>query len=220
MADMDLPAATTRPSTEASSPIDALRERGAQRIDPVRFHLTESLLRRSRAYAGPARRVLDAKVAILLQALSDQVSRAESTPVEALTTAEFAPLGCGALAGLVGHIAQQKPRALSALEATALKGVAAGRDSPVDPKTLQFFRRTWSRLSSDQRLAQSRSSLPDNAGPLNSHHLVHRSLNVMRELSPEYFDLFISHVDALLWLERANEQAVKGSKKAAAVKRG
>lgn len=89
-------------------------------------------------------------------------------------------------------------------------GALPGREVPSDdPSMLQYFRRTWTRLSADQRLAQSQSSLPENAGPLNSQHLVHRSLAQMRELSPAYFDRFIAHVDALLWIERAQEQAAK-----------
>ena len=83
---------------------------------------------------------------------------------------------------------------------------------------MQFFKRTWSRLSVDQRLAQSRASLPDNAGPLNSHHLVHRSLTLMRELSPDYLERFVGYVDALQWLEQANEAAAQEPRPAAAKK--
>jgi hypothetical protein len=83
---------------------------------------------------------------------------------------------------------------------------AADRPAP-EARTLQFFKRTWSRLSADQRLAQSRACLPDNAGPLNSQHLVHRSLVLMRELSPEYLEHFVGYIDALQWLEQSNEVA-------------
>jgi Protein of unknown function (DUF2894) len=31
-----------------------------------------------------------------------------------------------------------------------------------------------------------------------------RSLTLMRELSPDYLSRFMSHIDALLWLEQAN----------------
>ena len=92
---------------------------------------------------------------------------------------------------------------------------------------MQFFKRTWSRLSADQRLAQARATLPDNAGPLNSHHLVHRSLTLMRELSPEYLERFVGYIDALQWLEQANEAAqdsasaarAAGAKKSMAARR-
>jgi hypothetical protein len=51
------------------------------------------------------------------------------------------------------------------------------------------------------------ASLPENAGPLNSQHLVHRSLLLMRELSPEYLERFVGYIDALQWLEQSNEAA-------------
>jgi hypothetical protein len=225
----------TETDASAEAMLHALRERGAQRVDPLRFRLLESLLRRATGQQGPARQWLDGKAATLLQALNDAVSQAEEAP-STITEAMQGELG-----KLLAHIAQLKPEAAHAISAIpeAPGPISPSKkvqppakkapDAAVDPKTLQFFRRTWSRLSSDQRLAQSRSSLPENAGPLNSQHMVHRSLNVMRELSPEYFDLFISHVDALLWLERANEQAArevglspraKGGKKAPGGKRG
>ena len=48
------------------------------------------------------------------------------------------------------------------------------------------------------------AKVPENAGPLNSQHLVHRSLTLMRDLSPEYLNRFMSYVDALSWLDQAN----------------
>jgi hypothetical protein len=108
----------------------------------------------------------------------------------------------GPLGDLVAYAAALKPQPV----------LGAAPDRPVavpapEPRTLQFFRRTWSRLSADQRLAQSRASLPDNAGPLNSQHLVHRALVLMRELSPEYLEHFVGYIDALQWLEQAGEAA-------------
>ncbi len=41
--------------------------------------------------------------------------------------------------------------------------------------------------------------VPANAGPLNSSSLVHRSLALMREVSPGYLRHFLSYVDALAW---------------------
>lgn len=223
---------------DLTATLDALRERGAQGIDPVRWRVIESLQQRAAVHQGTTRQVLDGKLATLLQAMGNAVAQAEAKAGDAIEPVAQSPLPQGALAALLEHIAQQKPGGAKTIEAilpiAASSSSKAGssatkHDSPVDAKTLQFFRRTWSRLSADQRLAQSRSSLPENAGPLNSQHLMHRSLNVMRELSPEYFDLFISHVDTLLWLERASEQAArevglppraKGGRKAAGGKRG
>ena len=57
--------------------------------------------------------------------------------------------------------------------------------------------------------AQSRAALPENAGPLNSQHLVHRALVLMRELSPEYLEHFVGYIDALQWMAQVNEAATQ-----------
>ena len=167
--------------------------------DPVRERLVEALARRADAHTGAARRVLDDKLAALRERLA--------------ASREVAPVGQtghaarGPLADLVDHAARLKPAPVlggGTAPRAALPGKPAAISGP-EPRTLQFFKRTWSRLSADQRLAQSRATLPDNAGPLNSHHLVHRSLMLMRELSPEYLEHFVAYVDALQWLEQSNE---------------
>ena len=129
----------------------------------------------------------------------------------------------GLLAELVAHVARQKPLPVLGTLVPA-RPDAADRPAP-EARTLQFFKRTWSRLSADQRLAQSRACLPDNAGPLNSQHLVHRSLVLMRELSPEYLEHFVGYIDALQWLEQSNEAAAAGlpagaPRRSAALRRG
>jgi len=42
------------------------------------------------------------------------------------------------------------------------------------------------------------------AGPLNSSHVVNRTLQAMRDVSPQYLDAFMQHIDTLLWLEQAS----------------
>ncbi|MCY1378726.1 hypothetical protein D9M69_663850 [compost metagenome] len=74
-------------------------------------------------------------------------------------------------------------------------------------KTLSYFRSTWSKLAADQRVTQSLAKVPKNAGPLNTHHLVQRALTLMRDLSPQYLQRFMAHVDALLWIEQVNAAA-------------
>ena len=178
---------------------DALRERGVDRRDPVRFRLAETLARRASAHAGAARCVIDDKLA----ALMDMLSRPnDSTP---------APAPSGPPRGLLADLVAQASRLKSGpllVPASGLRDAAADpahAGPATDPKTLHFFKRTWSRLSAEQRLAQSRASLPENAGPLNSQHLVHRSLTLMHELSPEYLERFVAYVDALQRLELSND---------------
>jgi len=183
----------------------------AQARDPVRLRLAEALARRAAAHAGEARRVIDERVAAIVQSWS---ARPEGgTPARPAAPAA----GRGALAALLAHVAQHRGAAPGAAPVARTVAAAPALGPPpsavtgaaADARTVQFFKRTWSRLSADQRLAQSRASLPDNAGPLNSQHLVHRSLVLMRELSPEYLEHFVGYIDALQWLEQANEAATQ-----------
>ena len=204
----DEPTLSAPPPADAAL-FDALRERGVDGRDPVRLRLAEALARRASAYAGAARRVLDAKLA----ALVDKLSRPDDS------RAEPAPSGPrqGGLADLVAQASRLKSGPVLA-PSTGPRDAAADTahaGPATDPKTLQFFKRTWSRLSAEQRLAQSRASLPENAGPLNSQHLVHRSLTLMHDLSPEYLERFVGYIDALQWLEQANEAAAQEAAQAA-----
>lgn len=76
--------------------------------------------------------------------------------------------------------------------------------APPDLKTLRQFRSTWTSLSVDRQLSRSKEQVPDNPGPLNSHLLVLRSLKLMQQVSPAYLRRFMSHVEALLWLDQAS----------------
>ncbi|MCK9686955.1 DUF2894 domain-containing protein [Scleromatobacter humisilvae] len=173
----------------------------------VRARLAQALARRADAHAGEARRMLDQRVAALAAtALASQDERAAQEPSRR-----------GALAELVAHAARQK--AAPVLDsATRPRESSPEKAAATDTRTLQFFQRTWSRLSAGQRLAQARATLPENAGPLNSHHLVHRSLTLMHALSPEYLERFVGYIDALQWLEQANEAEAQELRPAAAKK--
>lgn len=106
------------------------------------------------------------------------------------------------LAGPAAAHADPQPPAVGAVTVLA-PATPAGTPPPGSLKSVRHFRRTWKRLNAEQRLAQSRAALPLNAGPLNSHHLVHRALQQLRDLSPAYFERFVAQVDGLLWLEQA-----------------
>ena len=71
-------------------------------------------------------------------------------------------------------------------------------------RAVAAFKGTWSRLRAEQRLRQALAEVPAQAGPLNSSHVVHRALQTMHALSPEYLDAFMSHIDTLLALEQAS----------------
>ena len=178
--------------------IEALRARGAQQVDPVRFRFIESLAERAAQHEGAARRVLDERLAQLLSAHELKLDQATRPQGDVRPTANTDAMPRSALADLVADLGGRATPVAPAMPNAKTPAI----DSTVELETLPFFRRTWSRLSADQRLAQSLAALPENAGPLNSHHLVHRSLMLMRELSPGYFDRFVAHVDALLSLQQ------------------
>lgn len=173
--------------------LEAWRQRGDHRFDPVRFHFIEALARRAAAHEGAARRLLDERLQMHMAAYAEALQQSRETPRAARDREPAAERS--ELAQLVEHIGQQ---ALPSAIGSAASPVPSG-----ELKTLSYFKSTWSRLSADRRLHQSQAKVPENAGPLNSHHLVHRALTLMRDLSPEYLNKFMSYVDGLLWLADA-----------------
>jgi hypothetical protein len=95
--------------------------------------------------------------------------------------------------------------------------VIATDDAFEDLDVLEYFRETWSKLSTDGNLRQSLAQVPENAGPLNSSHLVHRALSLMHDISPDYLRHFLRHADALSWLEDMETTGALGHKPAARV---
>jgi hypothetical protein len=167
-------AAADAPALEAQ--LQAARERGMDRLDRVRWTLVESLARRAAGQDADVRRLLQERLDRLL---AEHLAEPGQGPVEPGTPQR------GAIAALLDHLAEQTARR---------EGHHA---SPA------YFRRTWAKLGARQRLAQSLATLPENPGPLNSQHLVHRALTLMGELAPAYLERFVAHVDALLSLEAA-----------------
>ncbi|QNK75904.1 DUF2894 domain-containing protein [Variovorax sp. PAMC28562] len=191
--------------------LDALRARGDHRIDPVRFGFIEVLARRALLQQGAARRILDDRLAQLLSAYGEDVERARFAREAAQATSDVA----GELPGLPGAPGSGSAvRSALAELAGRLAPKVTGDDGAIEgsmPRTLKYFRSTWSKLSAERHLSQSHATVPDNPGPLNSHHLVHQALKSMRDLSPGYLSHFMSHVDALLWLDDANAVAAVSS---------
>ncbi|WP_295375334.1 DUF2894 domain-containing protein [uncultured Pseudacidovorax sp.] len=127
----------------------------------------------------------------------------------------------GALGQLADALAQRGRGA--AEDGPPLLATAEGQSRPPELKALRRFRGTWSRLSAQQRLREATAQVPAQAGPLNSHHLVHRALALMQQLSPGYLEHFVGHVDALLSIEQLQSPPppppVKGELRAATPRR-
>ncbi|WP_088501626.1 DUF2894 domain-containing protein [Burkholderia ubonensis] len=194
-----------RDATRARAMLDAWRASGADRLDPVRFHRIDALERRAAGHDGDARRLLDARLDRLLAGYAGDVERAGDAN-EPDDVAQARPAS-GALAGLVTHIARD----------------AQADRAGIDPALIEYFRETWSKVRTEKQYRQALDQVPRNAGPLNSSSLVHRSLSLMRDLSPGYLQQFLSYVDALAWLEDlagGGAQAEKEAPRAKGVKKG
>lgn len=85
-------------------------------------------------------------------------------------------------------------------------------------RSAHAFRDTWSRLRAEDDVAQAVQRGPENAGPLNSHMLVLRTLGLLSELSPDYLRRFMAHADTLLWLDDATTRLKAAPAKAKATR--
>ena len=187
---------------------DALRARAASRVDAVRLRFLEALKRRGAGRDDAVRRVLDDKATALATAWLADVA-VDPVVDDTRCRIDDGTPHRSALAELVSRLGRPVSTIPARTGPTKSQDVSSVPASPAELETLAYFRRTWSRLSADQRVAESLSTLPENAGPLNSHHLVHRSLTLMHELSPEYLERFVGYIDALQWLAQANDAAAQ-----------
>lgn len=136
-----------------------------------------AMARRGGGQDDEVRRLLDERVSAWRCSALDPV---DSTPTAA-------PSAGGALGALVDQIA-----AHAVVQPPTFPELAA----------LGEFRRLWSALRAESQLQQSLQPAHPDAGPLNSAGLVHRSIALMRELSPGYLQQFLAYVDDLVWMEQ------------------
>jgi hypothetical protein len=181
----------------ARATLDAWRAIGDDRANPVRFHLIDALDKRAAAYDGEARRMLDARVAQLLDLYRSDIERAASQRAATRNDDERGPL-----ATLVEDIAN-----------------SSSAHTTSHAELLEYFRAVWSKVSAEKQLRDSLAQVPRNAGPLNSSSLVHRALSLMREVSPGYFQQFLAYADALSWMEAMNGPGVVVAKDVAGAKK-
>lgn len=220
--------------------IAALQSAGAERFDPVRWRYIEALSRRAAVHEGQARRLLDARLALALAALKERFALARGEARQALAQAaqQFPAVAAdlqrhvdsGDFKQLQQSIANLKAReqcaSLAALvrtleaasEENAPARPAADNKPPVELKTIRNSRNTWSRLSIEKQLARALEQSPKNAGPINSHMLVLRSLAAMRDISPDYLNRFMSYAETLLSLDLSENEKPASARKPQAAK--
>lgn len=188
--------------------LDALRASGAAERDPVRFAYLDALARRAATQPASIRQVLAGK----FDASADELlSRPAPTPTASAPSVSASPLA--ALLAYIGQQVHAQPVSNPLANASsrpsgdqrpqAKDSVSGSRLPAPELKSVAYFRDEWSKLSSEQQLTQTLAQAPENAGPMNSQHLVLRSLQVMRDIAPDYLHGFMSYIDALIWLEHA-----------------
>jgi len=161
-------------------------------MNAVRSLFLQALERRAAAQTGQARRLLDARLAALM---------VQQGPAEAAVPQPDPARPATAPQGALGALARELARAHAQ---PAAAGVPAQQR---ELQVLQRHRATWTRLSAEERLRQALAQVPVQAGPLNSHHLVHRALVLMQGVAPEYLQRFVPYVDALLALDQMQAPA-------------
>jgi hypothetical protein len=175
--------------------LETLRASGAAEHDPVRFAYLEALVRRAAAQPEAIRQRLNAK---LEAAVSELAARPAAPPTDVPKGNAASPLA--ELLTYIGDHAHVQPEATNPAADSALAPHA--RQTP-ELKSVAWFHETWSKLSTEQQLTQTLAQAPENAGPMNSQHLVLRSLQAMRDIAPDYLQSFMSYIDTLIWLEHA-----------------
>ena len=222
-------------SPDFNALISSLRTAGAEVFDPVRFHYIEVLAKHAIAHQGSVKRMLEAKLAQVLTAFQERFDLAQSDAREAVAlgvqqyphaandlqrlfaAGDFngmrrciatlkANVQCASLGALVRLLEQHS------MENAGVRpeGNAVARS---ELKTIRKFRNTWSKLSVDKQVAQALELAPTNAGPINSHMLVLRSLTLMRDISPDYLNRFMSYADTLLCLDQGEKEKPVSPKK-------
>jgi hypothetical protein len=171
--------------------LDALRAAGAARVDAVGWHYIETLASRTQAQSGPARLLLQAKLQEAIQRFETRMGKNQTDTVQAYSRLVPSPM-----ATLLQDIRQKN--------ASQVSGQTTGSQEAENPR-IQAFKKQLNKISVQKQVTQAMAQAPQNAGPINSHMLVLRSLGLMRDISPDYLNRFMAHVDTLLYLEEAGK---------------
>lgn len=182
--------------------LDAWREQGADRINPLAFHYMTALQRRMADHGGGARRVLQEKLSARINAYAKDLERIACQATD----------GNAAPSTTLGELTDALNRRASARNSGDEIINTASRHTLPEMGVLGDVRKIWSSVHANSQVQRSLEHSPENAGPLNSSSLVHRSLTLMRELSPGYLQQFMSYVDALSWLEQLSDHGVLSTK--------
>jgi len=205
-----LPAPAPAPTDElaqALARLQGLREAGAGQADPIGLAYLEGLARQAQAHYGP----LQARLQLRLGQALDRFEQARALCLPAVNLPGTGDVparpAATALLAELNHLLREASAPAPVLpgDETASAPVRSPAGRP-EMKSVTRFREGWSRLRAETRVTEALGRKPENAGPLNSHALLLRSLDLMRGLSPDYLRRFVTHVDTLLWLDQASQK--------------
>lgn len=215
------------------------RQKGEHLLSPLSFRQLEAMAQRMPDQTAPVRRILLGRLSQTLARHDSLVQQAREQAQQLATWLMSQQpdmirecrrlLAAGDLSALQ-HLCRQGKRAHASplaelnrhIEQASQAGSGSGSGSGpwtgtsnggrADMKSLRQFKDTWARMAAEDDVKQAIERGPRNAGPLNSHQLVLRSLGVMRAVSPDYLRRFMTHLDALLWLDQLSQRpsAVEG----------
>jgi hypothetical protein len=169
--------------------LETLRAAGAARVDAVGWHYIETLAQRTQAQSGTAQSLLLVK---LQGALAEFKGRIKSAAAPQAETA-LGPVPPSPMSVLLQDMGSP----------TAPQGAGKTAGQLAETPRIQQFRKQLSQISVHKQVTQAIAQAPQNAGPINSHMLVLRSLGLMRDISPDYLNRFMGYVDTLLCLDEA-----------------
>lgn len=195
---------TVPPANEAL--MQHLLEAGASNVDAVGWHYIEVLAQRTRQQTGPAQALLHDKLQLVLQAFETRMLASQASAASApKTAATVSPLGV--------LLKEMTPTQVP--HASPATGIfSTHRESP----RVGQFRKQLRQISVQKRVSKAIAQAPHNAGPINSHMLVLRALGLMRDISPDYLNRFMAHVDTLMCLEDAQRMHLQSRKTASTSK--
>ena len=173
--------------------LQSLRAQGAPQHDPLRFHYLEALERRMSTQTPAVQRLLACKLQAEINAWADAEHPA--------TDSQKGPIHRPSQARL-NHLGQLNRDIAARTTGGADRPQPQGPGNPTALRSARQFSQVWSKIAADTAVQHTLSTGPDNAGPLNPHRLMLRSLSLMRTLSPDYLRHFWSYMDSLLWLEQ------------------
>ena len=200
------------PNVAPMALLESLRVAGAARFDAVGWHYIEALAERSGGHSGPAQALLNEKLNKALVQFKRRLDAAPQPYSMALQAPSPSPF-----AALLSDMSRHAPAVQGSLAAPAgpaLKTTAWRAESP----KVQQFKKQLSQISVQKQVRQAIAQAPQNAGPINSHMLVLRSLGLMRDASADYLSRFMAHVDTLMCLEETGKASAPAKKASSPVK--